>query len=154
MSQVEPDDPIRGTATGCTAAHSHGSGDAVHDLIVPLVEDRDLQSPAGTPVSVKVPSASHFVKANVSAIRAAQTHVALGVAEGITRSAAVQSLVRTAGSCARPLTWPVHGAGYTPVHRAPVQTAVTSGIDDRRIRKADGNVEAGRSKFLEVGRFI
>ena len=36
---------------------------AVHELIVPLVEDGDSPIAVGNAVSVKVPSASHLVKA-------------------------------------------------------------------------------------------
>src|SRR5690242_5252040 len=76
------------------AAHAHWRGDSIHDLIVPLVEDRQSPVAGGNPRQGEIALAIALSKGEVSAIRAAQAGEALGIAEGLARTAAVQSLVR------------------------------------------------------------
>ena len=87
----------RGGADGrLRIAHADRRGDAVHNLIVPLVEGRDLPVAGGNILEVEVAVGIALGEQELGAIRIAEADVALGERVGVVRAAAVETLVRRA----------------------------------------------------------
>ncbi len=76
------------------ARHADRCRNSVYDLIIPLVEDGKSPITSGDTRQSKPPILIALREGDVSAIRATQTGVALGVAKGIAAAAAVQSFIR------------------------------------------------------------
>ena len=136
----------------CTAAHADGCRNPIHDLVVPLVEDGNSPIASGDVCQSEDPVCIALCERDVSAVRAAQAGVALGVTKLVARTRAVQPLIRRpAHACAGDVA--CHGLVARWRARAGTKYGALV-IDKLRIGKADGNVVSRRSELLEVFRLV
>src|SRR6185312_4656582 len=128
-------------------------GQAVDDLVVPLIEYRDAPVAVRNAVQHEVAIGVALCKCKVLAVRVPEARVALSEAQRRVVLAAVKTLIGRAA-----LTLHGHGA----LHRVLAVIGVgrlgscalrcEPRVDDRRIGKADHDVEARRTELLEVRR--
>ena len=131
----------RSMAEACVgaAAHADRGRNPVDDLVVPLVEDGYSPITSWNLRQSERPVVLALREREISAIRTTQAGVALGIAKGIARTAAVQSLVRRpAHACARDHS----GNGLAAIRMAGAAAERQSFIiDDLWIGKANRDVE-------------
>ena len=139
---------------GRSAGQSDRRRKAIHQHVVPLVENGD------SPITIRQARESERAiggalgECKILAVRVSKAHVALGESEAIVRAAAVESLVRGAAHTlgrdgARHSIGAVRAGDGGVAASADARQAI---IDDLRVGKADGHVESRRSKLLEEAR--
>ena len=138
------------------AAHRDRLCDAVDDLVVPLVEGRDLPVARRDVLEVEIAVRIALREGNFSAVRITQADVALRECQRAAIAAAVQAIVRRAaqprsGNSALHLIGAGQiAAGYPRVAHPGLGVVVAPLVDGLRIGEADRDVVAGRTEFLEV----
>src|SRR5207342_52084 len=118
---------------------------------VPLIEDRDSPIAVGKSRQTEVAIAVALGEGKIVVVGIAHADVALGERKGITRTAAVQSLVRRAADA--------HVGDQTAQRVVALSRRREGGAewsepgtDDGWVREADGHVISSRPKLLEVRR--
>ena len=145
---VDVDVPGDDVAVAIQLGQMHGSGQAIDDLIVPLVEHGNAQVAVGKTANFKSAVTVAFGEPEVVAVRIAHAHIALREGKGRAVVAVIKILIRrTADVQAGDLAADRIEATARGLGAQIGQAA----IDGLGIRKADGDVVARRSEFLEVG---
>ena len=127
---------------------------AIHQHIVPLVEDRDSPIAIGQTRKAEGTIRGALGKGKVQAIRVSEAHVALRESEAAVVAAAVQALIRRAAHTLG-RDHACHGVGAIrtgDVRVGAVANVLLAGVDDGRVGETNRDVESGRTVLLEEAR--
>ncbi len=139
---------------GLAAGYSHWGRETVYDLIVPLIEEGD--APAAIRHAGEGEGAVRVAlgEGDVVIVRIAEADIALREGKRVAATAAIQALIRsTALVHVRDHALDGVAAGVRSgccLGRCAIRRKAV--VDDLRIGEADGDVEAGWAKLLEVRR--
>ena len=137
-----------------TRGLSYRRRDAVNNLVIPLVKDSDLPVAIGNARELERAIFGAPGEIEFGSVRTSQAHIALGIAEGIARAAAIKSLVRRpAHVYAGDLSFKDAGTRAVGVGGLVCADSGLAPSDNRGFGKTDSNVISGRAKLLEVARF-